>query len=269
VNWNLKLPPAIVHVDIDAGEIDRNYPAAVGITGDARQVLGELIAQIDGRCAVQAGWEERVQTARAQGRAQQRHNIGPGHERILDAVRRALPRDGMVVKDATIPAYTWGNRLLEVYEPRTTIHSASLAIGPGLPLAAGAAVALPGRPVVLIAGDGGFLLNIAELSTAAQYRLPLRVLLFNDQGYGVLRTHQNMTFGGRHIAVDMDPIDFAKVAEGFGVASRKVPTEHDFAAAFDWALAQEGPSLLEVDLSGVTPMTVPYTGTSRPPQPRA
>lgn len=268
MNWTLQLPPTIVHIDIDGGELDRNYPAAVGINADAKAALGDLIAQLDGRRGAEAGWEERVKDTRLKARRQQRHNIGPGHEQILDDVRAALPRDGLIVKDATIPAYIWGNRLLEVYEPRTSIHSTSSAIGPGLPLAIGALLSAPGRPVVLIAGDGGFLLNIAELSTAAQYKLPVRVLVFNDQGYGVLRIHQNMTFGGRHIAVDMNPIDFAKVAEGFGVASRKVPTAGHFAEAFDWALAQDGPALLEVDLKGVAPMTVPYTGTSRPPKPR-
>src|SRR3712207_7126838 len=83
-------------------------------------------------------------------------------------MRAALPRDAIVVKDATIPAYTWGNRLLEVYEPRTAMNSTSLAIGPGLPLAVGGAIGRPGTPVVLIAGDGGFMYNIGELATAVQ-----------------------------------------------------------------------------------------------------
>ena len=91
--------------------------------------------------------------------------------------------------------------------------------------ALGAAVGQPDRQVVLIAGDGGFLLNIAELSTAAQYGLKLAALVFNDQGYGVLRNHQLNTFEGRHIAVDMAPIDFAGVATAMGAPGRKVTTK--------------------------------------------
>ena len=267
MNWKMQLPPTILHVNIEADEFDKNYPATVALHGDAKAVLTDLTALLDGRSGTEPGWAERVQQTKRDAIVQQRDNIGP-HTEILDAVQRALGRDAIVVKDATIPAYTWGNRLLPVYEPRTAMVSTSVAIGPSLAIALGAAVGQPDRQVVLIAGDGGFLLNIAELSTAAQYGLKLAALVFNDQGYGVLRNHQLNTFEGRHIAVDMAPIDFAGVATAMGAPGRKVTTKDDFAGALDWALAQAGPAVLDISMDGIGPMPVRYGGVSRPPEPR-
>src|SRR5690606_34504620 len=97
----------------------------------------------------------------------------------------------VVAKDATVAAYVWANRLLPVYEPRTSMRPASMAIGPGVPLAVGAAVG-SGRPTVVIQGDGGLMLSLGELASAVQQRLPLVVCVFNDRGYGILRFIQDL-----------------------------------------------------------------------------
>ncbi|MSQ27406.1 MAG: thiamine pyrophosphate-binding protein [Dehalococcoidia bacterium] len=261
--YRMRLPSAIVHVDIDADEFNLNYPAAATVHSDAKAALQEIIAVLDGRASAEDGWRERSQEARQRSRANQRALLGP-HEGLLDVLREGLPHDAIVVKDSTIPAYTWGNRLLEVYEPRTSLHAASMAIGPGLPLALGAAVAHPDRPVALITGDGGFLLAIGELSTAAQYGLKVLVMVFNDGGYGVLRRYQETLFKNRQIAVDMAPIDFAQVAQGMGVPGRRVSSVAGFAGAVAWGLAQPGPALLDIDLNGIGPMAVPYRVASPP-----
>jgi acetolactate synthase I/II/III large subunit len=169
-------------------------------------------------------------------------------------LRAVVPRDTIIVKDATVPAYTWGNRLLDVYEARTAMSPASVAIGTGLPLALGAAVAKPDRRVLLIAGDGGFMLSAAELSTAAQYGLNVATIIFNDRGYGVLRNVQKVMFDGRRIGVDLHPVNFRLMAESMGVPGCSVPTKADFKEAVEWAVAQSGPSLLDVDLEAIGPM---------------
>ncbi len=101
-----------------------------------------------------------------------------------------------------MPAYRWGDRLLSILAPRTSIRPASATIGPGLPLALGAAAG-SGHPAVLIAGDGGFMLHVAELVTAIQHDLPVVICLFNDRGYGVLRGIQARQFDGRTTGVDL------------------------------------------------------------------
>ncbi|HYU17484.1 MAG TPA: thiamine pyrophosphate-binding protein [Chloroflexota bacterium] len=261
-NWRMTLPDTIVHMDIDPTEIGKNYPAAQGVTGDARPALAALVAALGGRVQTEMGWPERVAQTRAAARAALRERIGQ-HAKIMDSLRAALPRDAIVVKDATISAYTWGNRLLEVYEPRTSMNPTCGAIGPGLPLALGAATARPDRQVVCIAGDGGFVYNMAELATAVQQQLPVVVLLFNDGGYGILRHIQDRAFEGRRIAVDLHTPDFAKVAEAFGVWSRRVDRIEAFNPALTEALAAGGPALIEIDSRAIGPMPTPYAGTSR------
>ena len=264
-NWTLQIPATLVHLDVDAEEIGRNYPVAQGVVGDARLALVGLLRELDGRVEIEPGWRERVDRARTEGRGGLRARVGQYAE-IMDAMRAALPRNAIVVKDATIPAYTWGNRLLEVYEPRTAMNSTSLAIGPGLPLAIGGAIGKPGTPVVLIAGDGGFMYNVGELATAVQESLSLITLIFNDGGYGVLRNIQDAQFEGRRMAsADLHTPDFAKLGEAFGMPSSTVRSVDQFGPAFREAVASGGPAMIEVDCRAIGPMPVPFGGTSRRP----
>jgi acetolactate synthase-1/2/3 large subunit len=200
-----------------------------------------------------AGFLADAQRARDAARAAIRKQMGPDHERIMQTIRGALPRDGNIVRDATVPAYIWGNRLLPVLTPRTSLTTTSAAIGPGLPLAIGAAVAT-GAKTVVIQGDGGFMLHIGELATAAQYRLPVIVCVFNDGGYGVLRAIQQMRFDGRNTGVDIATPDFVKVADGMGVRAEAVRSAAEFEAAFGRAMAHDGPVLLDIDMRALAPM---------------
>jgi acetolactate synthase-1/2/3 large subunit len=183
-----------------------------------------------------------------------RAQIGPDYESIMDAMRAALPSDANIVRDATVPAYTWGNRLFPILEPRTSIGSTSAAIGPGLPLAIGAAIG-SGKKTALIQGDGGFMLNLSELATAAQYELPLIICLFNDEGYGVLRMIQSRTFEGRKVGVDLHTPDFVQVSQGMRISAERVTGVAEFEAAFSRAVVAEGPVLLDIDMSVLEPMS--------------
>ena len=251
-NWTLPLGGKLVHIDVDPSVPDRNYRAALKIASDARVALEALIAAQN----AQPGDREflaHAQRARDDARAGIRELIGPDHERIMDAIRRHLPRAGRIVRDATVPAYAWGNRALPVLEPRTSLSTTSAAIGPGLPLAIGAAVAT-GEPAVVIQGDGGFMLSIAELATVAQYRLPIVVCVFNDGGYGVLRMIQKMRFEGRTTGVDLHTPDFVKVAEGMGVRGAKIASAAAFEAEFARAIGERSPLLLDIDMRSLAPM---------------
>src|SRR5690606_24562423 len=92
-----------------------------------------------------------------------REELGADHWEICATVRRLLPADAPVVRDSTVPSYLWGNRVLPILRPRTSIRPSSVAIGPGLALSIGAAVG-SGRRTLLMAGDGGFMLQIGELA---------------------------------------------------------------------------------------------------------
>ncbi|HKH87970.1 MAG TPA: thiamine pyrophosphate-binding protein, partial [Acidimicrobiales bacterium] len=192
-NWKMELPRRLVQLDIDPAVPGRNYPVEAAIVGDAKTSTAALLDALEstpGRDVLaEAGWADRVIAATASGRARLRGTLG-SQVGLLDALASCIRPGTVVVKDSTIPAYTWGNRLLPVRRPRTSIMPNSFAIGLGLPQAVGAAIGSEEPPVVLLAGDGGFLLAATELATVAQEHLPIVVLVFVDGGYGVLRNIQ-------------------------------------------------------------------------------
>jgi acetolactate synthase-1/2/3 large subunit len=251
-NWSLVPGAQLLHIDVDPAVPGRNYRAAVRIVADAGLALAALAAAQNAEPG-DAEFLADAQQRRDEVRAGIRRQMGPDHERIMSAIRTHLPRGGRIVRDATVPAYVWGNRLLPILAPRTSLNTTSAAIGPGLPLAIGAAVASGERTVVL-QGDGGFMLSIGELATAAQYKLPIVICLFNDGGYGVLRMIQKMRFEGRNTGVDLHTPDFVRVAEGMGVAASRISDADAFEAAFARAMHTDGPVLLDIDMKSLAPM---------------
>jgi acetolactate synthase-1/2/3 large subunit len=251
-NWSLQIPGKLIHLDADPAVIGRNYSPAVSVVADARLGLAAILKALTGKEA-DADYAASASQAASGARQAIRTQIGPDYAAIMDTMREILPRDANIVRDATVPAYLWGNRLLPILEPRTSMMSTSAAIGPGLPLAIGAAIG-SGRVTALIQGDGGFMLNIAELATAAQYGAPVVVCLFNDGGYGVLRTIQARTFEGRQTGVELGKPDFTAIAKGMGVAAESVSGVDAFRAAFKRAVASRSPALLDIDMSALQPM---------------
>jgi acetolactate synthase-1/2/3 large subunit len=271
-NWKMELPERLVHIDIDPAVPGRSYGVASAVVGDALQATTALLGALDHSGAsdvlAEEGWAGRVAAAALSGRRSLRESLGP-QVGLLDALAPLLDPGTVVVKDSTIPAYTWGNRLLPVRRPRTSIMPNSFALGLGLPQALGAAVGAEEPPVVLLVGDGGFLLAAGELATVAQEQLPIVVMVFVDGGYGILRNIQERQYGreeGR-IGVDLGRPDFCKLAGAFGLSAERVDSVGDFGAAAKRALSERAPCLIEVNLDAIGPMKVPYTGTSRVPAP--
>jgi acetolactate synthase I/II/III large subunit len=260
-NWRLSFGGTLAHLDADPAVIGRNYLAALPVVGDARVGLELLLGAI-GRVSTDPGHAEKAAAAAAAARKDARTRIGEDHAQIMDAIRRHAPRESVVVRDATVPAYVWGDRLLPIVAPRTSVRPASAAIGPGLPLALGAAAGT-GRPVVLIAGDGGFMLHVGELVTAVQHELPVVICLFNDRGYGVLRGIEARQFDGRNFGVDLATPDFPALAASMGVPATRVASPAEFEPAFRDAIASGGPALLDIDLLSLSPLSLPGSGPAR------
>ena len=251
-NWGLKLARKLVHLDADPRVIGLNYPADVAILGDCRLGLVGIHALL-GDVAAGSAFAESAAAARSQVVARIRAQIGPDPEAIMDTIRTGLPDDAVIVRDSTVPAYLWADRILPILKAGTSLHPTSAAIGPGLPLAIGAALGTR-KKTLLVQGDGGFMLHIGELATAAQYDLPLIICVFNDRGYGVLRRVQAMRFEGRMTSVDLMTPDFSTVAQGMGIVGETVKGVEEFRAAFERALDVDGPVLLDIDLSALAPM---------------
>ncbi|MDC0067634.1 thiamine pyrophosphate-binding protein [Gammaproteobacteria bacterium] len=254
-NFTFKPPARLVHIDADSHMVNLNYPAEVQVIGDARLALSGIRDQLNTQPGDSDFRDKLVDIAR-QARTSVRKRMGADFEDIMDCIRTHLPRQGNIVRDATIPAYMWGNTLIPILEPGTSMHTTSAAIGPGLPLGIGASIGSKQKSVI-IQGDGGFMLNIAELATAAQYNVPVVVCVFNDQGYGVLRRIQSSQFEGRNTGVNLSTPDFAVVAEGMGVKGVSVKGVDDFQQAFKDAMSHNGPVLLDIDQSTLKPMKLP------------
>jgi acetolactate synthase-1/2/3 large subunit len=253
-NWRLSFGGTLAHLDADPAVIGRNYPTALPVVGDARVGLELLLGAI-GRVSTDPEHPEKARSAGEAARRDARARLGADHCQIMDAIRRHAPRESVIVRDATVPAYVWGDRLLPILQPRTSIRPASAAIGPGLPLALGAAAG-SGRPAVLIAGDGGLMLHVGELVTAVQHDLPVVICLFNDRGYGVLRSIEARQFDGRNFGVDLTTPDFPALAKSMGVQATRVTGPAEFESAFREAIASGRPTLLDIDLLALSPLSL-------------
>ncbi|HJT59767.1 MAG TPA: thiamine pyrophosphate-binding protein [Ktedonobacteraceae bacterium] len=243
----LPLPAQLIHIDIDPAEIGHNYPARIGIAADARLALEALLAALSNQSPRATSRTDEIAQIKQALRNRARRAYGETVA-LLDGLREGLPRDGIVVADMTMPGYA-SAQYLPVYEPRTFIHPSELcAIGCGLPLALGAQVAAPGKPVVALCGDGGFLLNVGELATAVQEQLPVVTVIFNDATYTAVKSDQHRRFGSRYIATDLIAPDYVALAEAFHMRGMRAEGPEALRNAVSAAISQPGPSLIEVPL---------------------
>ncbi|MEU7577546.1 thiamine pyrophosphate-binding protein [Streptomyces sp. NPDC041068] len=255
-DYGLELPAAHVQIDADPAALGRAYPAAHTLCGDAADVLTALLPHAR-RATAESGWSRRVTDVREEVRANLRDAIGP-QAAICEAIRTALPREAVVARDVTIASSSWGNRLLEMYDPRDNVFPRGGGIGQGLGMGIGAALARPGAPTVVLAGDGGLAVHLGELLTLAQERPRLTLVVFNDGGYGVLRNMQDR-YGERRAGVDLATPDFELLARACGLAYARIAAEEDAHPVIGHAVASEGPTLVEVDLAALGPMKSPFT----------
>jgi acetolactate synthase-1/2/3 large subunit len=246
------VPSRLIHLDADPRVIGLNHPASTELVGDALAGLEDLLGAVTGRGA-EPEFTKRAQEAAARARADGREKIGPDYRVIMDAIRETLPRTAPVVRDSTVPAYRWGDRLLPILAPRTSVRPNSAAIGPGVPLAIGAAVG-SGQPTVVIQGDGGLMLSVGELAVVAERQLPIVVCVFNDRGYGVLRMVESQRFAGEPFGVDLHTPDFVGLGRAMGLDAELVRGAAEFGPAFSRAVAGGRPTLLEIDQSVLAPM---------------
>ena len=168
------------------------------------------------------------------------------HGRILDRLAEAVP--GLVVAgDSCQPVYG-GNLTFDAPAPRSWFNSSTGfgTLGYGLPAAMGAKIAAPGAAVVALIGDGGLQFTLPEIATAVEARLPLPILLWNNRGYGEIKTYMRAR-DIPEIGVDIHTPDFAALARGFGARAVAAASLEALVAAVETALAADGPTLIEID----------------------
>ncbi len=237
-------PPGLksLRIDIDPAEMRRCTPD-VAVVADAAEGTRALIADLRRHARSRSAWRDEI--ARARAAAADIQSVQP-QIAYLTALRAALPANGIVTDEISQVGFaSWYG--FPVYEPRTFLASGYQGtLGAGYATALGAKVAHPGRPVVAICGDGGFMFAVQELATAVQYGIGVVALVFNNEGFGNVRRDQQQAFGGRLLGAELVNPDFVKLAEAFGVASERVAAPPALRAALERALADGRPWLIEI-----------------------
>ena len=195
----------LVHHTAASTQIGIVFPVTLGVTGSTASFIGGLSERV-ATSRVSKSWMD-VPKARAECEAEQQAALKPNavpiqSQFVAHAIRKALPQNGLLVVDA-------GNggkhvrTYFKSYEPRTFMCIDDWAsVGGSLPIALGAKLARPDRPVLCASGDMGAMCNIGELETAVREKIPVVYVVFNDQGLGNERAFQNEHYGGRFFAVD-------------------------------------------------------------------
>jgi len=253
-------PTQLIHVDIDASEIGRNFQPAIGIVGDAKLVLQQLQALepagTPGRNAAWleriAGWRKRWDEVTAPPRTSDAVPIRP--ERAVADLRKVLPEDGIVLADVGIH-HNWLVAEWEARISQTFLQSWGFAsMGFGVAGALGAKLAAPDRPVVAVCGDGCFAMNSSAVLTAVEYDIPVVWLIWNNLGYCSIRDQQMGYFGkDRELATSFNDItgklysaDYAMMARSMGAAGVLVEKPGDLAPQLEAAIASQRPTVLDV-----------------------
>jgi len=269
VTYNIP-PTKLIQVDIDPYEIGKNYPVKVGLVGDAKVVLSQLLEALDGvEVPPKPGYRAEISELRAKWYESLAPFRDPSREPVtisaaLKEVREFLPKDAIVVSSS-------GNAQAQIlqefpfYEPRTNITTGGFStMGFTLPAALGAKLARPERLVVGIAGDGDFLMTVHELATAVQYEIPVVVLVLNNVGWQSINDLQVAAYGeDRRIGCDfvrsdgslISP-DFKTIAEGFGCYAERVSKASEVKPALRRAFEAGRPAVVEV----VVNKEFPYSG---------
>jgi acetolactate synthase-1/2/3 large subunit len=168
-------------------------------------------------------------------------------QRAIADLRAALDPDDIVVSDVGAHK-VWVARLYQTYEPNTVIISNGFAaMGISVPGAIAAKLVHPDRKVVALCGDGGFLMNSQELETAKRIGANITVVVWRDDGYGLIDWKQRNEFG-RPFGVEFGNPDFVAYAESFGIAGFRPSSAEDLAATYRRALDVEGPALVEIPI---------------------
>ena len=245
--WGTDRALQVVRIDIDPTQMVRFGRPATGIVADAGKALAALLPVLAKYNIKRASREDELTRLKLSTFAELREKLAPQME-YIDALREALPEDGIFVDELTQIAYVSRSQF-PVYRPRSFISSGYQGtLGAGFPTALGAKVANPDKPVLSVNGDGGFMFNVQELATAVQHGIDVVTVVFNDSAYGNVKRMQEDDYDGRVIASELRNPDFVRLAESFGVAAARAESPDALRDAVTRAFSTGGPSLIEVPI---------------------
>ncbi len=248
--WGLSEPlelPNLIRIDIDAEQLDRRWSPAVGLHGDAAATLDALAGRLPD--AVDADRFARViaEVRRVRDALEPPEEIAR-FAPMLEVLDRVLPADRIIAGDSTQPVYA-ANHLLGMARPRSWLMPIGYGcLGCALPMAIGAQLAAPERPVLALAGDGGFQFTIQELATARDLGVPVVALVYDNRGYGEIRDAMDHA-GIPHLGTDSATHDLVAIAQGFGVAASRCRSPDELEQQLSAALGSGVPAVIELSVT--------------------
>ena len=249
--WNPGKDKRIIHVDFDPAEIDEHYHPEVELVGDLAHTLWMLNERNQ---ADPVSWDigqhqtirdEMMADFAAHAEDDTEGSIRP--QKALWDVRQALGRDDILLSDVGAHKM-WIARYYQCHEPNTCLISNGFCtMGFALPGSIGAKLAFPDRKVLSISGDGGFLMNVQEMETAARLGLPIVAMVWEDGEYGLIAWKQRGHFGHNTKLTFSNP-DWVQLARSFGWGAERVERSRDLAGALERALAADTPQLIVIPI---------------------
>ena len=248
----------IIHIDVDAAEINKNVVVDLGIVGDAKNVLKELNEKLTRQNHPQ--WLKEIRDLK------ERYPLSYDDEGltgpyVIEQIDYLTNSEAIICTDVG-QHQMWAAQYFNYRRPRQFISSGGAGtMGFGLGAAMGAKLANPHQTVFNIAGDGCFRMNLNELATLSRYNIPVIQVVMNNQVLGMVRQWQTLFYGQRYYNTILeDKVDFCKVAEGLGCKAIKVTTKEEVASAIKIAMEHDGPVVIECMIGKddkVFPMVAP------------
>lgn len=253
----------IIHIELDPSEVGKNVPAEVALVGDCREVLRQLLPLV--RPRESTAWRAEIEGFTRLRPGHYRGDLSP--EGILRTLDDVMEGQCTIVSDVG-QHQMWVAKLFPYERPNTHITSGGLGtMGFAVPAAMGVRLARPEEPVWAISGDGGFQMNMQEIATMVQERIPVKMAIFNNGYLGMVRQWQQFFHGRRYSATPIWSPDYVKLAEAYGVPGWRVAEAGCAADAVRAAMAVPGPALVEFVIeqeANVFPMIPPGASLSEP-----
>ncbi len=233
----------MIHIDVDAKELNKNIPVDLAIEGDLKDALTRITALLPQK--KNEDWEKRIAELKETERGFEKTSDRLTPYRIIDRISEAA-RDNTVIATDVGQHQMWTAQRYPFRKPRTFISSGGLGtMGYGLGAAIGAGKA-SGTHTVLITGDGSFGMNLNELATAVSQRLPLVIVIMNNGVLGMVRQWQTLFYGKRYANTTLNrKTDFVKLAEAFGAVGFRAETEGELTEALARAFAYQGATVID------------------------
>lgn len=250
----------VVQIDVDPARIGLRYPVDAAVVGDARlclKALNDRLAPKSDKAFVEQAQAWKAQWLDALRAGAERADMPMKPQRVVYDLNTRLADDAIVAADCGHNTGLTAQYVEMRGQRRFGVSGTLASMGGGVPYAIAAALAFPGRQVVAVVGDGGLSMSLAELATCVRYRLPVKVVVINNSALGQIKWEQMLFLGNPDFGCELAPVDFAKVAQGLGLAAWRVERPDDSAGAVEALLAHDGPALLDAVVDADEPMLPP------------